>query len=136
MTKAIDDVLAERRRQIKSEGWGDAHDDEQTDFALSQAASAYAHFAATQNWRTPDDYASRPCPMPGAAQDQPSWPKSWSRAWWKPRNPRRDLVRAAALLIAEIERLDRRFHGYATQEEANAAADACVANTDGGCLDR
>lgn len=37
-----------------------------------------------------------------------NWPRSWSRAWWKPKNPRRDLVRAAALLIAEIERLDRR----------------------------
>ena len=33
------------------------------------------------------------------------WP--WEPRWWKPKNPRRDLVRAAALLIAEIERLDR-----------------------------
>ncbi|AKQ30008.1 TPA: hypothetical protein JI225_05075 [Acinetobacter baumannii] len=29
----------------------------------------------------------------------------WS--YWKPKSPRQDLVRAAALLIAEIERLDR-----------------------------
>jgi hypothetical protein len=27
--------------------------------------------------------------------------------WWKPKDRRRDLVRAAALIIAEIERLDR-----------------------------
>lgn len=26
---------------------------------------------------------------------------------WQPKNPRRDLVRAAALIIAEIERIDR-----------------------------
>jgi hypothetical protein len=34
------------------------------------------------------------------------WP--WSREWWKPRNSRRDLVRAAALIVAEIERVDRK----------------------------
>lgn len=33
------------------------------------------------------------------------WP--WSREWWKPKNPRRDLVKAGALIVAEIERLDR-----------------------------
>lgn len=33
------------------------------------------------------------------------WP--WDREWWKPKDRRRNLVRAAALLIAEIERLDR-----------------------------
>ena len=33
------------------------------------------------------------------------WP--WSLDWWKPKDPRRDLVRAGALIVAEIERLDR-----------------------------
>ncbi|SUU02078.1 Uncharacterised protein [Acinetobacter baumannii] len=33
------------------------------------------------------------------------WP--WDDCYWKPKSPRQDLVRAAALLIAEIERLDR-----------------------------
>jgi hypothetical protein len=33
------------------------------------------------------------------------WP--WGAHWWKPKTGRRDLVRAAALLVAEIERLDR-----------------------------
>ena len=28
-------------------------------------------------------------------------------AWFKPTTPRRDLVKAGALIIAEIERLDR-----------------------------
>lgn len=36
----------------------------------------------------------------------PTWP--WGAEWWKPKEPRRDLVRAGALIIAEIERLDRR----------------------------
>jgi hypothetical protein len=33
------------------------------------------------------------------------WP--WDLKWWKPTTPRRDLVKAAALIVAEIERLDR-----------------------------
>lgn len=31
----------------------------------------------------------------------------WDRSWWKPTTPRRDLVKAAALILAEIERIDR-----------------------------
>lgn len=33
------------------------------------------------------------------------WP--WALEWWKPKDNRRNLIRAAALVIAEIERLDR-----------------------------
>lgn len=33
------------------------------------------------------------------------WP--WPSKWWKPKSQRRDLVRAGALILAEIERLDR-----------------------------
>ena len=33
------------------------------------------------------------------------WP--WNEAAWKPKDARRDLVRTAALIVAEIERLDR-----------------------------
>lgn len=35
------------------------------------------------------------------------WPWTWDRSWWKPTNRRRDLVKAGALILAEIERLDR-----------------------------
>lgn len=35
------------------------------------------------------------------------WPAPWSRAWFKPTQPRRDLVKAGALTLAEIERIDR-----------------------------
>jgi len=31
---------------------------------------------------------------------------AWAREWWKPKDRRRDLIRAAALIVAEIERLD------------------------------
>jgi hypothetical protein len=33
------------------------------------------------------------------------WP--WDDEWFKLTDPRRDLIKAAALIIAEIERLDR-----------------------------
>lgn len=33
------------------------------------------------------------------------WP--WNIAYWKPRTPRENLIRAAACIISEIERLDR-----------------------------
>lgn len=33
------------------------------------------------------------------------WP--WPSEWWKPTDVRRDLVKAGALILAEIERLDR-----------------------------
>lgn len=82
------DVLAERRRQIDVEGWTPEHDDGHAHGEMAQAAASYCF----------------------AASDQPTmgkvwWP--WSSEWWKPAAPRRMLVKAAALIIAEIERLDR-----------------------------
>jgi hypothetical protein len=45
----------------------------------------------------------------GAGRSYPRPPQQWPwlSKWWKPKDRRRDLVRAAALVIAEIERLDR-----------------------------
>jgi hypothetical protein len=93
MSKASDDVLAERQRQITEEGWTPEHDDQQhreTVCGLAVAAGCYAMFA--------DSY-------PNAEQPPPQWP--WDAQWWKPKTYRRDLVRAAAMLVAEIERIDR-----------------------------
>jgi hypothetical protein len=86
---AIADVLSERRRQIEVENWTPAHDDEHDYGQMADAAACYALHAAG----TPTEHYER------------FWP--WSRSWWKPKDKRSDLVRAAALIIAEIERLDR-----------------------------
>ena len=96
---ALADIAAERLRQKEKEGWTLEHDDEHTDGSLALAAGSYCESAA------------RPKILdrkPGGAFAIPKlWPKSWSLDWWKPKSPRDDLVRAGALIVAEIERLDR-----------------------------
>ena len=90
----IEAVAAERRRQVESEGWSPAHDDTHRGNAMLHAAITYALAAASD--RSPQrlsELARR------------WWP--WSFEWWKPITPRRDLIKAAALIVAEIERLDR-----------------------------
>jgi hypothetical protein len=96
MSRALDDVAAERRRQIEVEGWGHDHDDALHDNgALARAAACYA--------------LGRSISIKGSVArripDFELWPWDWK--WWKPKDRRRDLVRAGALILAEIERLDR-----------------------------
>jgi hypothetical protein len=100
LSKAIVDVLAERQRQIDIKGWTPEHDDEHGHGEMAGAAACYAHHVNARAWvvgTTHDDYAQEPSPD--------LWP--WSEDSWKPTTPRRDLVKAAALLLAEIERRDR-----------------------------
>jgi len=82
-------IAAERRRQVEEEGWTPEHDDEHTDESLAAAASCYA-------W--PD--RSYPAEPPSRWQ--------WEPQWWKPGPTRiRELVKAGALIAAEIDRLQR-----------------------------
>jgi len=105
MSKAINDVVAERKRQIEAEGWTESHDDQHNDSSMALAGACYAKHYVGRAWLLESfvDGAKRYL----ADQMPEDWPDSWAEEWWKPKNPRRDLVRAAALLIAEIERLDR-----------------------------
>ena len=98
--KALQDVADERGRQINAEGWSRAHDDAHEPGTLSQAAAVYAQSAVRE--LAPDFCGPHMC---AALARRFKWP--WSIHWWKPKGPRRDLVRAAALIIAEIERIDR-----------------------------
>ena len=91
-SQAVLDVAAERRRQIEVEGWLPSHDDEHEGCELAMAAACYAGNAGGYSWI--DGW-------PGECL----WP--WSRDHWKPSTARRDLVKAGALVLAEIERLDR-----------------------------
>jgi len=86
---AARDVLAERRRQVEAEGWTPEHDDQHSNGEMARAASCYITNKERRHLPT--------VPL--------KWP--WSDAWWKPDGYRRNLVKAGALILAEIERLDR-----------------------------
>jgi hypothetical protein len=88
---AVIDVLAERERQILQEGFSPLRDDGYRHGEMSTAAACYAMMGRFHY------------PTPGKPPIQ--WP--WSKDWWKPSSYRRNLVKATALLLAEIERLDR-----------------------------
>lgn len=111
---AIRDVIAERARQIQDEGWTTEHDDRHVDDSLAIAAACYARPFDKQG----TEVRTEPVDVSGGRGDCPVWrqksytvpkvwPKSWAPSWWKPKTRRRDLVRAAAMIIAEIERIDR-----------------------------
>jgi hypothetical protein len=91
LTGAAQSVLAERARQVAAEGWTPEHDDAHGDTQMAGAAACYA-LASVAHWAA------------GPAIQQ-FWP--WDEAWWKPSDARRNLVKAGALILAEIERLDR-----------------------------
>lgn len=96
-TAAARDVLAERQRQISSEGWTPEHDDHHNCGELSLAAANYAAVSG---------YAFKHDTQADDMHPSVSWP--WDGYWWKPSvDPRRNLVKAGALILAEIERLDR-----------------------------
>lgn len=92
VTAAAADVLAERKRQVTTEGWTPEHDDQHVNFEMAIAGGLYAISAVDSHHKLRNSAPS-------------AWP--WDRKWWKPDGPRRDLVKAGALILAEIERLDR-----------------------------
>ncbi|WP_240921577.1 hypothetical protein [Acinetobacter sp. SA01] len=99
---AIKDVIGERQRQISHEFYSTEHDDEYKSNELLRAAVCYAENVLSRGW------VHRSSPNSGIYQSEEApdfWP--WDLDFWKPKSPRKDLVRAAALLIAEIERIDR-----------------------------
>lgn len=88
VTDAARDVLAERQRQVHAEGWTPEHDDQHNPGQMAVAAACYAANGLTAN-----------------INRLLVW--LWAPEWWKPTTRRRDLVKAGALILAEIERLDR-----------------------------
>lgn len=97
----FNDVFAERKRQIDQEHYSHEHDDEYDQNELIRAASSYLSHVIGRGW-----VFKETCPETYQDEEAPDlWP--WDLDFWKPKNPRRDLVRAAALIIAEIEKIDR-----------------------------
>lgn len=83
---AIADVIAERQRQQSVKGFSTEQDDTYVGCQLAAAAICYIE------------------PMEAMSY----WPADWHDDSFKPTNERRNLVKAAALIIAEIERIDRK----------------------------
>jgi len=102
--KAWTDVLAERRRQVEAEGWTPEHDEENSGGEMAKAAAVYALCSAEPGpSRAVMDEFKAYNSVPFKIRNR--WP--WSEDWLKPTSRRRDLVKAGALILAEIERLDR-----------------------------
>lgn len=91
--RVIGEIKAERERQMNVEGWTLEHDDAHSRGDMAKAAACYALNAG----RAPE-YADN-------SFIRSYWPWDWK--WWKPRSSRRDLIKAGALIVAEIERIDR-----------------------------
>jgi hypothetical protein len=92
-------IVEERKRQIEVEGWTPNHDEQHSLGELSAAAICYA---AKANNQPPV------AGILGAYRVPQLWP--WATKWWKPspRDPIRMLVKAGALIAAEIDRLLRK----------------------------
>ncbi len=86
----IEAIAAERRRQIEAEGWTPEHDDEHGSGEMAAAAGCYVISAFYKPYERFPVF----------------WP--WGKAWWKPKDRRSNLIRAGALIAAEIDRLDRK----------------------------
>jgi hypothetical protein len=84
----IELIAVERKRQIEVEGFTPEHDCQHDGGAIAAAAGCYALY----NWSRTD------C--------ERLWP--WDMKWWKPSNDQiKNLVKAGALIVAEIDRLQK-----------------------------
>jgi len=89
LQRAASDVILERLRQVHGEGFTFERDDGHDNGQLPRAAACYL---------------TAPAGMPSRLRTL-HWP--FSPEWLKPGLMRDDLVKAGALILAEIERLDR-----------------------------
>lgn len=93
-------IAAERQRQIDVEGWTAEHDDAHTKCQMLIAGCGYATLTYMQVHNSPELLELAQTIPP------PDWP--WEKNWWKPStNPIRNLIKAGALIAAEIDRLQR-----------------------------
>jgi hypothetical protein len=98
-------VGAERVRQVSAEGYSADHDDAHNSGQLASAAACYANpyrlLVVPNRHSRAWDGVGVPAPVPA------DWP--WERASWKPcpDDRLRELVKAGALIVAELDRLQR-----------------------------
>lgn len=94
MKTGIELISEERARQIEQFGWDAEHDAAHN---MGELASAAACYALNEKQRKQVEFG---------VLDIPSfWP--FSRYWWKPspQDRKRELVKAGALIAAELDRI-------------------------------
>lgn len=89
MKTGIELIAEERKRQVSKEGWTASHDDKHRRGQMAWEAACYAANSTGGNL-------------------EHHWPSA--QKWWKPSDLVRSLVKAGALIAAEIDRLNRRPH--------------------------
>lgn len=90
-------IVEERMRQIEVEGWTAEHDATHQNGEMAMAAAIYA-------W--PESYMATGAPRCAIITKRELWP--WNEKWYKrnqQENKIADLVKAGALIAAEIDRL-------------------------------
>lgn len=86
-------IAEERERQITREGYNSSHDDSHDKGEMTDAAISYIMAAINVG-------------HPSTQRPPREWP--WGEEWWKPSPDMvRNLVKAGALIAAEIDRLQR-----------------------------
>lgn len=103
----IEELAAERMRQIGGEGYSLSHDDEHGHGEIAAGAAAYAYVASLPPPQR--DYVARWYEVHSSHSAnvvrKDLW--KWGMQQFKPTTPRRDLIKAGAMVIAEIGRIDR-----------------------------
>lgn len=93
-------IAKERKRQIEVEGWDAEHDEDHTSMCLATAGASYAldvvskHAEVSKGWK--EIFKQRSIEL---------WP--FDEEWFRPTpdDPVRQLVKAGALIAAEIDRI-------------------------------
>lgn len=110
-------VQEERQRQEIHEGWTPEHDDSHTKGELARAGLCYlrhAHYMSVLEPQVSEEsYRNVPCPA--------DWP--WDVSWWKPYDVQRDMIRGAALICAEGDRMIRAAKGTVVDIDDYRGAD-------------
>lgn len=97
MKTGIELIAEERQRQIEKEGWTAEHDSWHEDGSLAKAAACYANPLY-------DEVKNTNRVLFGEKQIPEYWP--FDEEWWKPKDRLSDLIRAGALIAAEIDRIN------------------------------
>lgn len=110
MSTGVELISKERTRQVNQEGWSPEHDDEHDRGELARAAACYAVASA---------FDVKDVGLVAIQKILVAlWPPTWAVKWWKPKDRKSNLVRAGALIAAELDRLLREE----AKEQAAAAA--------------